>query len=146
MPGCSNSVYDWINENGDDCSWYASDSNCEEYGDDVGLGGKMAKDVCCVCGGGLVADVPQMSWIEGSSDTNDFGWSKIIGAIGVVLLLLSVLVIGRYCPVWPCKKRPVIKDQVVASFFGVESNEETLQQHSIHDKDDDVPAAKANIS
>lgn len=60
-PSCVDSPLNWHDADGPvyDCSWYAKDNNCAEYGDYFeGIGGKTAKEACCVCGGGDKSDGP----------------------------------------------------------------------------------------
>ena len=42
--GCD--LFDWINEHGDAYRWYGLDEHCDIYGEDAGVGGNLAKDVC----------------------------------------------------------------------------------------------------
>eukprot|EP00039_Didymoeca_costata_P019363 m.337236 g.337236 ORF g.337236 m.337236 type:complete len:1466 (+) comp18083_c0_seq1:218-4615(+) len=43
----------WVDSEGDDCTFYSESNNCERYGGLYrGLGGKVAKEACCACGGG----------------------------------------------------------------------------------------------
>ena len=45
-PGCSNSPFDWFDDAGVDCVWYAlEERNCLEFGDDEGADGKTANEV-----------------------------------------------------------------------------------------------------
>ena len=53
-PGCSNNPSNWVDSEGDDCSFYAEGSNCVDFGDlYADNNGITAKQACCVCGGGL---------------------------------------------------------------------------------------------
>lgn len=69
VQGCRNSVKGWKDAKGNDCEDYAEGEWCNRHGgygdawldewgsfEDVATNGKSAKDVCCVCGGGLKDD------------------------------------------------------------------------------------------
>ena len=47
-------VADWVDSQGDDCSWYSNDdSKCATYGDMYKSSGHTASMACCRCGGGV---------------------------------------------------------------------------------------------
>jgi hypothetical protein len=53
VPGCSNNPSNWVESDGESCSWYALDENCKNFGDGYsGVGNITANDACCACGGG----------------------------------------------------------------------------------------------
>lgn len=69
VPGCKNSPKGWMDKKGNDCEDYAEGEWCNRHGgygdawldewgtfEDVATKGKSAKQVCCVCGGGVHED------------------------------------------------------------------------------------------
>ena len=64
---------DWLDDGGDDCSWYSSNAeSCGSYGDG-------AWDACCACGGGSSGStnstgecMDDYSWVDNGGD--DCGW------------------------------------------------------------------------
>merc|ERR1712150_211071 len=76
---CQDDPPGWHDSDGDEynCAFYATGTNCAEYGDGFANNGVTANDACCACGGGTTpsyecTDTP--GWHDSEGETFDCEW------------------------------------------------------------------------